>query len=104
MSDRGTPKRSFGRRALTGVAVLAIAATGAAWSGCGDDNDDEVSNAIEEANSTASSISEEAQQQAEEAQQQAEDAAADAQDQAQEAQEDAQDAIDEATEGTTTTP
>jgi ElaB/YqjD/DUF883 family membrane-anchored ribosome-binding protein len=101
MFDIGTPRGRFGRRALTAVAVLGIAATGAAWTGCGDDNEDEVNEAINEANEQVESISEEAQQQAEEAQQQAEEATDEALDQAEEAQDDAEQQLEE--EGVTTT-
>jgi hypothetical protein len=83
MSEHGSTSPRFGRRALSAVAVLSIAATGAAWSGCGDDNEDEASSSAssiaEQANSTAQSISEGAQQQADEAQDQANQAIDEAQ-------------------------
>ncbi|MGI8460871.1 MAG: hypothetical protein ACR2OC_04420, partial [Solirubrobacterales bacterium] len=41
---------SRGRRVLTGVAVLAIAASGAAWAGCGDDSDEAIDDAQDQAN------------------------------------------------------
>jgi DNA-binding ferritin-like protein len=103
MSEYATPRGRFGRRALTGVAVLSIAAFGAAWSGCGDDNEDEVNDAIENANDQIESISEEAQQQADEAQEQADEATDEALEQAQEAQDQAEQEIEEGG-GTTTTP
>ena len=37
------------KRAKTGIAVLAIAATGAVWAGCGDDAEDEANEAIDAA-------------------------------------------------------
>ena len=110
MSENGTPRGTFRRRALSVVAILGIAATGAAWSGCGDDNEDEVNEAIENANDQIQSISEEASQQAEEAQQQAEEATDQALEQSEEAQQDAQEAQDQAEQdiedsgGATTTP
>ena len=79
MSEHGSTSPRFGRRALSAVAVLSIAATGAAWSGCGDDNNDQASSIIEQANSTAQSISDGAQQQADEAQDQANQAIDEAQ-------------------------
>jgi ElaB/YqjD/DUF883 family membrane-anchored ribosome-binding protein len=88
MSDDGTWSGRFGRRALTGVAVLGIAAAGAVWSGCGDDSEDEVNEAIENANEQIESISEEAQQQAEEATDEALDEAEEAQDEAEQQLED----------------
>jgi uncharacterized protein HemX len=103
MSDDGTPQGRFGRRALTAVAVLGIAATGAAWTGCGDDNEDEVNEALEQADEQAQEISDEAEQAAEEAQQQAEEATDEALEQAQEAQDEAEQQIEESG-GTTTTP
>ena len=103
MSDNGRPGRRFGRRALTAVAVLGIAATGAAWTGCGDDSDDEVQDAIDQANEQADEISEQAQEAVDEAQQQAEEAQDEALDEAQQAQDEAEQQIEEAG-GTTTTP
>ena len=38
-----------GRRLATGVAVFAIAAAGAAWTGCGGDDEDEARDEVEEA-------------------------------------------------------
>jgi hypothetical protein len=103
MSDSGKPQRRFGRRALSAVAVLSIAATGAAWTGCGDDEEDEVNEAIEQANEQAEEISQEAQEAAEEAQQQAEEATDEALQESEEAQQDAQEQLDE-NGGATTTP
>jgi hypothetical protein len=73
----------LGRRALTVIAVLGIAAAGAAWSGCGDDDADEaeqeIEQAIEEGEEEAEQAGEEAEQQieegAEEAEQQIEEGA-----------------------------
>jgi uncharacterized protein HemX len=103
MAENGTRVRRNGRRALTAVAVLGIAATGAAWSGCGDDNDDDVNEALDNANEQLESISEEAQEQAEEAQEQAEEAGDEALDQAEEAQNEAEQQLEDEG-GTTTTP
>ena len=103
MAENGTRGGRFGRRALTAVAVLGIAATGAAWSGCGDDNEDDVSQALDEANEQLESISEEAQEQSEEAQEQAEEAGDEALDQAEEAQNEAEQQLEDE-DGTTTTP
>jgi hypothetical protein len=86
MEARVSRPRRAGRRALAGVAVLAIAATGAAWSGCGDDEDD-VNQAIDDVQQQAEDAAEEAGGQAEEAQQQAEEQIDEAQQQLEDAQE-----------------
>jgi hypothetical protein len=67
--SHGTPRR-FGRRALTAIAVLGIAATGAAWSGCGDDEEEEAEQAIEEA---AEEVEEQGEEIGEEAEEQFEE-------------------------------
>ncbi len=86
MSENGSARtpRHFGRRALTAVAVLGIAATGAAWSGCGDDEVDEAQQEAEEA--------------AEEGQEQAEEIGEEAQEQGEEIGEEAEQQIEEGTE------
>ena len=103
MSESGTPKGRFGRRALTGVAVLSIAAFGAAWSGCGDDNEDEVNEAISNANDQIDEATDEALEQAEETQDEVQQQIDEGQEEAQEAQDEAEQQIEEAG-GTTTTP
>jgi chromosome segregation ATPase len=102
MSENGTPKGRFGRRALTGIAVLSIAALGAAWSGCGDD-EDEVNDAIENANEQIEEATDEALEQAEETQDEVQQQIDEGQEEAQEAQDQAEQQIEDAG-GTTTTP
>ena len=99
MSGTGSTQR-LGRRALTGVAVLAIAATGAAWSGCGDDDEDEAQQAIDEAQEQVDEATEEAQQEVEHATEEAEQQAEEAQQEAEEALDEAQqDAEDDGSDG-----
>ena len=56
-----------GRRGMTVVAVLAIAATGAVWSGCGDGAEDEAQEAIDNAQEQAEQATEDAQDAVEDA-------------------------------------
>jgi ElaB/YqjD/DUF883 family membrane-anchored ribosome-binding protein len=72
-------------RAIATLGVLVIAATGAAFSGCGDDTQDQVNQAIDDA------------------QEQIDEAAQDAQDQAEQIQNEIQDQIDQANGDNTTT-
>jgi gas vesicle protein len=76
------------RRALSGLGVLAIAAGGAVWSGCGDDD---ASDQVDDALSTIK-------EQADEAQSTVEEAADDAQQQAEDLQNEIEDQVDEATQ------
>jgi type IV secretory pathway VirB10-like protein len=96
MSDSGSTQRRLGRRALTAVAVLSIAATGAAWAGCGGDDEDEAQQAIDEAQEQVDEAVDEAEQQAEEAEQQAEEAVDEAQQEAEQAEEEAEQQAEEA--------
>jgi arabinogalactan oligomer/maltooligosaccharide transport system substrate-binding protein len=98
MSEHGSTSSRLGRRALSVSAVLAIAATGAAWSGCGDDNDDEASSIIEQANSTANEALDQASSTANEAAEDAQDQVDEATDNANQAAEDAQNQADQATD------
>ena len=77
-----------GRRALNGVAVLAIAATGAVWAGCGDD-ENEVDQVIEGAEDRVGETIEDSG---------LEDEAQDAVDQVEEATQDAEEGADQAAE------
>lgn len=104
MSESGTPRRRFGRRALTGIAVLSIAAFGAAWSGCGDDNEDEVNDAIENANEQIEEATDEALEQAEETQDEVQQQIDEGTEEAQDAQDQADQQIEDAGGTTTTTP
>lgn len=113
-------KNTHRRRALSAVSVLAIAATGVAWSGCGDSNEDKVNSAIDNATDQANSIADQVQstvdeqldqansqaddvsvpddvdQAVEDAQDKADKALNDAQDQAEDIQNQVQDAVDQA--------
>ena len=110
-------RRLKGRRVLSAVGVLAIAATGAAWSGCGDDAEDEaneiidnaqeqVDEAVDAADEQSQELQDEVEQQVDEAQESAQDAvdaaqdgnAEDVQEAVDEATQDAQDAADQALE------
>jgi hypothetical protein len=82
LRSRRRVNRFRGHRALTGVAVVAIAAAGAAWSGCGDDAQDQLDDAVQEAQDQADQAIEEAQQTADQAQQDADQALEEAQNQA----------------------
>jgi hypothetical protein len=77
MEARVSRARRAGRRAMAGVAVLAIAGTGVAWSGCGGDDEDEirdeVDQAVDEIQQQAEEAGEEVGGQAEELQEQAEE-------------------------------
>lgn len=69
------------RRVATVAATLSIALAGAAWSGCGSNEDqvtDAVNNALEDANQQADEISPEAQDAIDQASQDAQDAYDDA--------------------------
>jgi len=91
-TNRATRRRRF----LTGVAVVSIAATGAAWSGCGDDTEDEVDEAIENANEEAEEIQGEVNEAIEESTDQANQAIEEGQQDAQEAQDSADQALEDA--------
>ena len=84
------------RRFLTGVAVVSIAATGAAWSGCGDDTEDQVDEAIENANEEAEEIQGEVNEAIEESTDQANEAIEEGQQDAQDAQDQANEALEDA--------
>ncbi len=77
------------RRVATAAATLSIALAGAAWSGCGDDQADQVTDAASEAIDNA-------QNQADELSDEAQNAIDDAQQQGQEAQDAAEQAIQDA--------
>jgi DNA anti-recombination protein RmuC len=83
-----SPRR---QRVAAIVASFSIALAGAAWSGCGDDEEEEaveaVNEALDQAEEQADEIGQQAEEAADEAGQQAEDAA----DEASQALEDAQD-------------
>ena len=91
-TNRPTRRRRF----LTGVAVVSIAATGAAWSGCGDDDDEAVDEAINNANEQAEEIQGDVNEALDEANEQAEEATDEALDQADEAQNEADQALEDA--------
>lgn len=61
------------RRALNGVTVLAIAATGAAWAGCGDDSEDAVNEIIDSAGEQVDEALEDAGAQSQDVQDEIED-------------------------------
>ncbi|MGI8461030.1 MAG: hypothetical protein ACR2OC_05240 [Solirubrobacterales bacterium] len=54
------------RRVLSGAAIFSIAATGAAWSGCGDDQEGEAQDAAEESSQSVDETTDEALQPVEE--------------------------------------
>ena len=87
------------RRAMSAFGVLAIAATGAAWSGCGDDDADEaIDNAQEQIDEATDEALENANETAEEIQGEVDDAVNDATDSAQEAADAAESGDTEAAE------
>ena len=77
-----------GRRALATAGVIAIAAAAGTWSGCGDNAEQKVNDAVDQAN-----------QAVQDAQDQVDQASQDAQDQAEQALQEAQDQLDQATGG-----
>jgi uncharacterized protein HemX len=83
-SPRRAPLR---HRILVGCAALALGLGGAAWGGCGDDEEndaaDQIDEAVENANEQAEELSEQAEQEAEEAGEQAEEELDQAQEEAQ---------------------
>jgi gas vesicle protein len=96
MEPTARPERTatLRRRILAGGAALALAATGAAWSGCGEDDvsdaTDEIDQAVDDANEQADELSQEAQDQVDEATQQAEEEIDQAQEEIDQVQEDAE--------------
>jgi ElaB/YqjD/DUF883 family membrane-anchored ribosome-binding protein len=75
-------------RALASTGVAALAAAAIAWSGCGDNAEQKVNDAVDQAN-----------QAVQDAQDQVDQASQGAQDQAEQALQDAQDQLDQATGG-----
>ena len=73
MEARVSRARRVGRQAIAGVAVLAVAGIGVAWSGCGGDDEDEVNQAVDEIQQEAEEAAEDVGGEAEELQQQAEE-------------------------------
>ena len=55
------------RRGLTAVAVLAVAATGVVWSGCGDSAEDEAQEAVDNAQEQVEQATDDAEQAIEDA-------------------------------------
>lgn len=75
------------RRILAGLGVLAIAATGAAWSGCGDDDEEQaVNDAIDQAQEAGEEAEEKANEAADDVGQEAEEAADELEQEADEAE------------------
>ena len=89
MNDTQTPRR---RRALSALGVLAIAATGAVWAGCGDD-EDEARDAAEQLQEDANEAIDQAQEELEDAD--VNEAIEEAQEEANQAQQDLQDAVED---------
>ena len=72
-------------RTLSALGVLAIAATGAAWSGCGEDDDNDVDQAAEDVQQGAEEAGQEVEQAAEDTGEAAEDAGKEVEQEANEA-------------------
>jgi flagellar biosynthesis GTPase FlhF len=115
ITKRGAPVNEgtkLRRRALAGIGIAAIAATGAAWSGCGDDEEeaeDAANELIEQAQDQADQIQEDVQQGVDEAQEQAQEEldnadvegkAEDAQKQAEKAQKELEEQLEQAQQET----